>query len=59
MEILIDLPFGLWIGLLVGRWKHEFSRFARWRECALIGAAWIIRLNRLSAAAMWPYLKLL
>jgi len=35
---------------------------ARWRQCALmeehIGATWRIRLNRLSAAGMRPYVKL-
>jgi len=37
--------------------------FARWRQCAIMGghfgATWRIRLNRASAAAMWPYVKLL
>jgi len=33
--------------------------FARWRQCALMGATWQIRLNRLFAAAMRPYVKFL
>ena len=37
--------------------------FARRRQCSLmgrhIGATWRIRLNRPSAVAMWPYVKLL
>jgi len=60
----IDLPFWLWTQ--VG-WRAERSTssvvFARWHQCALIGwhigATWRIRLNRPSAAAMRPYVKLL
>jgi len=33
--------------------------FVRWRQCALVGATWRIRLNRLATAAMRPYVKLL
>ena len=33
--------------------------FVRWRQCALMGATWRIRLNRLAAVAMRPYVKLL
>jgi len=33
--------------------------FARWRQCAQIGATWPIRLNRPSAAATRSYVKLL
>jgi len=33
--------------------------FARWRQCAQIGATWPIRLHRPSAAAMRSYVKLL
>jgi len=37
--------------------------FARWRQCALMGGdildTWRIQLNCPSAAAMWPYVKLL
>jgi len=57
----IDLLFGLWTR--VGRKMHKFSHFARWRQCAHmgghIGVTWRIWLNRLSAAAMRPYVKLL
>ena len=37
--------------------------FARWHQCAILGghitATWWIWLNRSSAVAMWPYVKLL
>jgi len=33
--------------------------FARWRQCALMGGRGWIRLNRPSAVAMQPYVKLL
>ena len=46
----IDLPFGLWTR--VGRKKHIFNG-------GYIGANWRIQLNRLSAAAMRSYVKLL
>ena len=61
MAEAIDLPFRLWTR--VGRRKHKFNRIrqeapvcpyrrAQWRT-------WRIRLNRPSAAAMRPYVKLL
>jgi len=58
---MIDLPFGLrtW----VGRRKHKFSHICKVTPMCphgrLIGATWQIWLNRLSAAAMRPYVKLL
>jgi len=70
---LINLLFGLWSW--VGRRKHKFSRIrqvapmcpngrAHWHNLLNtierhIGRTWQIRLNHLSAAAMWPYVKLL
>jgi len=52
----IDLPFGLWTR--VGRRKHKFIVFARWRQRALTGGhvstTWWIRLNRTSVVAMRP-----
>jgi len=54
----IDLPFGLWTR--VGRRKHKFNGI---RQVALVcphgKAHRRIRLNRLSAAAMRSYVKLL
>jgi len=58
----IDLPFGLWTLW----WTEGCMRsivFATWRQCAFmgghIGATWRILLNRPTAAAMRPYVKLL
>jgi len=55
-----DLTFGLWT------WAEGSTSsivFARGRQCdhmeGHIGATWRIRLNRPSAAAMRPYIKLL
>ena len=62
----IDLPFGLWLGWAEGSTGSVV--FSRWRQCALrqsalmwvhIGATWRMRVNRSSAAAMRPYVKLL
>jgi len=61
MDDLINLPFSFWTQ--VSRRKHKLIVFARWHQCALnrghIGVTWQIRLNRLFAAAMRPYVKLL
>ena len=46
----IDVPFGMWTR--VGARKHVLDGLH-------IGANWRIRLNRLCAAAMRPYVKLL
>jgi len=60
---LIDLPFGLWT--LVGRRKHKFNCICQvapvspYGRAHHIGATWGMRLNRLSAAAMRPYVRLL
>jgi len=56
----IDLLFGLWTR--VGEGSTSSTVFARLRQGVLIGgrigATWRIRLNRPSAAAMRPYVKL-
>jgi len=49
----IDLPFALWTRWV--EWSTSSIIFGRWRQCA----TWQIWLNRLSAAAMWSYVKLL
>jgi len=49
----IDLPFGLWTRM--GRRKHKFNLFASWRQ----RGEGTCSLNRPSAAAMRPYVKLL
>jgi len=50
-------------GLRWAKGSTNSITFARWRQCAHMGghidATWRIRLNRLSAAAMWSYVKLL
>ena len=51
----IDLPFGL--PIRVARRKHKFNRIHLME--GHIGASLQIRLNRLSAVVMWPYVKLL
>jgi len=56
----IDLPFGCGLG----RAKRSTNSivFVRWRQRAVMGgytATWRIRLNRPTAAAMRPYVKLL
>jgi len=56
MAVQIDLPFGLWTR--VGRRKHSSIIFARWHQCALIGALWWIWLNCTSETVMWPFVKL-
>jgi len=63
----IDLPFGLWTW--VDQRKHRFNCIRQVEPvCPLepmcpmgghIGVTWKIRLNRPSAAAMRPYVKLL
>jgi len=58
----IDLTFGLWTP--VGRRKHKFNRICQVAPMCPYGRAhyrniWQIRLNRPSAAAMRPYVKLL
>jgi len=63
----IDLPFGLWTR--VGRRKHTFELSCQVAPICFhgrarhgrphIAATWRIRLNRTSAAAMRPFVKLL
>jgi len=56
----IDLPLGLWTR--ERRRKHKFNRVRQVAPMCPhghIGATWRIRVNRPSAAAIWPYVKLL
>ena len=53
MAALNDLSFGLWTPWAEGRTSSVV--FARWRHVP----SWRIRVNRLSAVAMQPYVKLL
>ena len=57
----IDLPFGLWTW--VGQRKQNFNRICLVAPMCphgrYIGATWRIRLNRPSAAAVRPYVRLL
>jgi len=53
----IEMPFGLWTR--VGRRKHKFNLIRQMAPMCLHGKIWRIRLNRLSATTMRPYVKLL
>jgi len=59
MAELIYLPFGLWTRVP----KHKFYRIRQIAPMSPhgghIGATWRIRLNRPSAVALLPYIKLL
>jgi len=50
----IDLPFGLWTLVVLGRRKHKLNHI---RQVAPIGITWGIQLNCPSVVAMRPYVK--
>jgi len=50
----IDLPFGLWTLVVLGRRKHKLNHI---RQVAPIGITWGIQLNCPSVVAIRPYVK--